>query len=52
MAEPQQDRPGLLEAPEPEAPSFTRMIGIVAVGVALTILLFFGLGYGFGRLFM
>jgi hypothetical protein len=33
-------------------PSFLRMIGIVAAGVALTILIFFAVGYAFGRLFL
>jgi hypothetical protein len=33
-------------------PSFLRMIGIVAAGVAITILIFFALGYAFGRLFL
>jgi preprotein translocase subunit SecE len=33
-------------------PSMPAMIALVAVVVALVILLFFGLGYGFGRLFL
>lgn len=33
-------------------PSFLRMIGIVAAGVAITILIFFAIGYAFGRLFL
>jgi hypothetical protein len=33
-------------------PSFLKMIGLVAAGVALTILIFFAIGYGFGRLFL
>lgn len=28
------------------------MMGLVAVVVALVILIFFGVGYGFGRLFL
>lgn len=28
------------------------MMGLVAVVVALVILIFFGIGYGFGRLFL
>jgi len=28
------------------------MIGIVAAGVAITILIFFAVGYAFGRLFL
>jgi preprotein translocase subunit SecE len=28
------------------------MMGLVAVVVALVILVFFGIGYGFGRLFL
>lgn len=35
-----------------EEPRFSRMIGLVAVVVALTILVFFGIGYGFGKLFL
>jgi hypothetical protein len=31
---------------------FLPMIGFVAVIVALVILVFFGIGYGFGRLFL
>jgi preprotein translocase subunit SecE len=33
-------------------PSFLKMIGLVAASVALTILVFFGIGYAFGRLFL
>jgi len=33
-------------------PSFLRMIGYVAAGVAITILIFFAIGYAFGRLFL
>jgi preprotein translocase subunit SecE len=36
----------------PDRPSFLTMIGVVAVIVAVIILLFFGIGYGFGRLFL
>lgn len=35
-----------------EEPRFSRMIGLVAVVVAVTILVFFGLGYAFGKLFV
>lgn len=35
-----------------EGPSVIAMILAVAAIVALTILVFFGLGYGFGRLFL
>jgi hypothetical protein len=35
-----------------EGPSVPRMIGFVALGVALVILAFFAAGYGFGRLFL
>jgi hypothetical protein len=35
-----------------EPPSFLRMLGIVAAGVAITILVFFAVGYAFGRLFL
>jgi hypothetical protein len=35
-----------------EGPSVLAMIGVVALGVALVILVFFAAGYGFGRLFL
>jgi preprotein translocase subunit SecE len=35
-----------------EGPSMPAMIALVAVVVAVVILVFFGLGYGFGRLFL
>ncbi len=35
-----------------EGPHFLPMIGFVAVIVALVILVFFAIGYGFGRLFL
>ena len=38
--------------PEDNQPSFLFMIGIVAVTVALVILVFFGIGYLFGRAFL
>ena len=37
---------------EDDRPSLAAMIGGVAVGVALVILIFFGIGYAFGRLFL
>jgi len=33
-------------------PSLIRMMGLVALSVAITILVFFGLGYLFGRVFL
>jgi len=33
-------------------PSIFGAIAIVAIGVALIILVFFAIGYGFGRLFL
>ena len=33
-------------------PRFLTMVGIVALSVAVTILVFFGVGYAFGRLFL
>lgn len=33
-------------------PRFLTMVGLVALSVALTILVFFGVGYAFGRLFL
>ena len=35
-----------------EGPSFLAMIGLVALVVATVILVFFGVGYLFGRLFL
>ncbi len=33
-------------------PPVIRMIAAVAIGVALWILIFFGIGYAFGRVFL
>lgn len=33
-------------------PSFLKMMGLVAVSVAITILVFFGIGYALGRIFL
>lgn len=35
-----------------EQPSFLKMVGLVAIVVALVILVFFGIGYLFGRVFL
>jgi len=35
-----------------DGPSFITMIGFVALLVATVILVFFGIGYGLGRLFL
>jgi type IV secretory pathway VirB2 component (pilin) len=35
-----------------DQPSFLTMIGLVALSVAIVILVFFGIGYLFGRLFL
>lgn len=35
-----------------DGPSVLRMIGVVALFVAVVILVFFAAGYGFGRLFL
>jgi type IV secretory pathway VirB2 component (pilin) len=35
-----------------DQPSFLTMIGLVALIVAVVILVFFGIGYLFGRLFL
>ncbi len=37
---------------EHEEPSFLHMIGLVAMVVAVVILVFFGIGYLFGRFFL
>ena len=35
-----------------QEPRFLTMIGLVALAVAIVILVFFGIGYLFGRLFL
>jgi hypothetical protein len=35
-----------------ESPSFLTMVGLVALIVAVVILVFFGIGYLFGRVFL
>jgi hypothetical protein len=35
-----------------DGPSVLSMIALVAVSVAVVILVFFGIGYAFGRLFL
>lgn len=35
-----------------EQPRLLTMMGLVALGVAIVILVFFGLGYLFGRVFL
>ena len=35
-----------------DQPSFLTMIGLVALIVAVVILVFFGIGYVFGRIFL
>ena len=37
---------------EEHGPSFLAMIGVVALVVALVILIFFGVGYVLGRIFL
>lgn len=39
-------------SPENDEPSFLTMIGLVALVVAVVILVFFGIGYLFGRAFL
>lgn len=38
--------------PQREEPGFLTMIGLVALVVAVVILVFFGIGYLFGRAFL
>ncbi len=38
--------------PRDDRPNFLTMIGLVALIVAIVILVFFGIGYLFGRLFL
>jgi hypothetical protein len=40
------------DEPEQHQPSFLAMIGLVALIVAIVILVFFGIGYLFGRAFL
>ncbi|MEI2703512.1 MAG: hypothetical protein V9E83_14075 [Baekduia sp.] len=40
------------ETPDPGGPSVKAMIAAVAFGVAVIILVFFGIGYLLGRLFL
>jgi len=35
-----------------DEPRFSRMIGIVAAAVAVVILVFFGIGFGLGKLLL
>ncbi len=44
--------PNTLNPDDPNSPSFLKMVGLVAVSVALTILIFFGIGYVLGRAFL
>jgi hypothetical protein len=37
---------------DPEDPGFLKMIGLVALVVAIVILVFFGIGYLFGHVFL
>ena len=46
------ERPRLDAVSDGDGPSFLPMIALVAVIVALVILVFFALGYVFGRLFL
>jgi len=41
-----------MDEPEEEHPRFLPMAGIVALSVVITILVFFVIGYVFGRLFL
>ena len=38
--------------PQDDGPSVLAMIGVVALVVAVVILVFFGIGYAFGRAFL
>ena len=46
------DRRARAEQMNDDGPSVLKMIGFVALAVALVILIFFAAGYGFGRLFL
>ena len=47
----QTERPTTMNDPD-DQPSFLTMIGLVALIVAVVILVFFGIGYLFGRAFL
>ena len=47
---PAQSRPAMDE--DELEPGFAKMIGLVAIVVAVVVLVFFGVGYLFGRLFL
>jgi hypothetical protein len=40
------------DSPGDDQPSFLSMVGLVALVVAVVILVFFGIGYLFGRVFL
>jgi len=40
------------DPPSDDQPSFLSMVGLVALVVAVVILVFFGIGYLFGRVFL
>lgn len=42
---------GFVDEPQ-QQPSFLTMVGLVALIVAVVILVFFGIGYLFGRVFL
>lgn len=44
--------PEQIVSEESEQPRFLSMIGLVALIVAVVILVFFAIGYAFGRLFL
>jgi hypothetical protein len=47
------DRPTVtVTEQDQQQPSFLTMIGLVALVVAIVILVFFGIGYLFGRVFL
>jgi preprotein translocase subunit SecE len=48
----QAEQPSAEMPPEREEPSFLTMIGLVALVVAVVILVFFAIGYLFGRAFL
>ena len=44
--------PTSVSDPHEDPPSFLSMVRLVAISVAVTILVFFAIGYLFGRLFL
>lgn len=49
---PEDPAPNVMDDDQDTRPSFLSMVRLVAISVAVTILVFFAIGYLFGRLFL